>query len=105
MVLLGDRREAVLDDGAPRGSAAEDARVNDFVVRRLKKKLGTRAMASAETDFVGAHAEAVGDVERGFKNIVEHVLTTSRIFNAISCAGAMHAAWREAKSYAEHRRA
>ncbi len=82
-----------------------DGQVNEFNVRRLKRKLGTRAMASAETDFVGAKAEPVGDVDRGFKNIVEIVLNTSRIYNAISCAGGMQAAYREASTYARHRRA
>jgi alkylation response protein AidB-like acyl-CoA dehydrogenase len=80
-------------------------RVNDFTVRRLKKKLGTRAMASAEVDFAGALAEPVGELDRGFKNVVEHVLNTSRIYNAVCCAGSMQAAWREAATFARHRRA
>jgi acyl-CoA dehydrogenase len=79
--------------------------VNAFQVRRLKKKLGTRAMASAEVDFDGALAEALGDLERGFKNVVEHVLNTSRVYNAVCCAASMQAAWREAATFARHRRA
>ena len=82
-----------------------DGATNHFNVRRLKKKLGTRAMASAEADFVGAFAEPVGQLDRGFKNVVEHVLNTSRIYNAICCAGSMWAAYREAATYARHRRA
>lgn len=82
-----------------------DGRTNDFHVRRLKKKLGTRAMASAEADFAGALAEPVGALDRGFKNVVEHVLDTSRIYNAVCCAGSMWAAYREAATYARHRRA
>jgi alkylation response protein AidB-like acyl-CoA dehydrogenase len=78
---------------------------NHFHVRRLKQKLGTRAMASGETDFVGAWAEPVGELERGFKNVVEHVLNTSRLYNAMVCAGSMTSAYREAASYARHRRA
>ncbi len=82
-----------------------DGRTNEFHVRRLKKKLGTRAMASGETDFAGALAEPVGALDRGFKHVVEHVLDTSRLFNAVSCAGSMTAAWREAATFARHRRA
>jgi len=82
-----------------------DGQVNEFNVRRLKQKLGTRAMASAETDFAGARAYQVGELDRGFKNVVEHVLNTSRIFNAICCAGAMQGAYREAASFARHRTA
>jgi alkylation response protein AidB-like acyl-CoA dehydrogenase len=78
---------------------------NRFHVRRLKQKLGTRAMASGEADFVGAWAEPVGELDRSFKNVVEHVLNTSRLYNALTCAGAMTAAYREAASYARHRRA
>jgi acyl-CoA dehydrogenase len=82
-----------------------EGRLNDFTVRRLKRKLGTRAMASAEVDFTGALAEPIGELDRGFKNVVEHVLNTSRIFNAVCCAGSMQAAWREAATFARHRRA
>ncbi len=82
-----------------------DGKTNGFEVRRLKKKLGTRAMASAEIDFVGARAELVGELDQGFKNVVEHVLNTSRIYNAVCCAGAMRAAYRVAHGFAQHRRA
>ncbi len=82
-----------------------DGQVNNFFVRRLKQKLGTRAMASGEADFEGARAEAIGDVERGFKNVVEIVLNTSRIYNAICCAGGMMASYREARTFAMRRRA
>lgn len=101
-------------EGAPTGTRGlglfvvprnVNGETNRFHVRRLKQKLGTRAMASGETDFVGAWAEPVGDVTRGFKNVVEHVLNTSRLYNALTCAGAMTTAYREAASYARHRRA
>ncbi len=82
-----------------------DGQVNEFSVRRLKQKLGTRAMASGEADFNGALGEAVGPLDRGFKNVVGIVLNTSRIYNAICCAGGMQAAYREASTYARHRTA
>ncbi len=101
-------------EGAPEGTRglglfvvprSVDGTANAFTIRRLKKKLGTRAMASAEADFEGALAEPLGELERGFKNVVEIVLTTSRIYNAVSCAGSIRSAHREAASYARHRRA
>jgi alkylation response protein AidB-like acyl-CoA dehydrogenase len=82
-----------------------DGRTNEFTVRRLKRKLGTRAMASGEADFVGALAEPIGPLDKGFRNVVEHVLDTSRLYNAVCCAGSMTAAWREAATFARHRRA
>ncbi len=74
---------------------------NAFQLRRLKYKLGTRSMASSEIDFLGARAYPVGD----FKDVVEVVLNTSRLYNAICSAGMMQRAYREAHSYAANRAA
>lgn len=76
-----------------------DGRTNDFRIRRLKYKLGTRSMASSEVDFEGAWAVPVGD----FKDVVEVVLNTSRLYNAICSAGMAQRAWREAHAYASTR--
>lgn len=78
---------------------------NRFTVRRLKQKLGTRAMASGEADFDGAWAEPIGPLDRGFKNVVSIVLNTSRLYNAVCCSGAITGAYREAATFAQHRRA
>ncbi len=82
-----------------------DGSVNGFRIRRLKSKLGTRSMASGEIDFEGAHATALGPVRDGFRNVVELVLTASRLFNAAGCAGQAHRAWVIASTYAQHRAA
>lgn len=74
-------------------------RPNGFAIRRLKIKLGTRSMASAEIDLDGAWALRVGD----FKKTVELVLNTSRLYNAINAAGLLQRAWREADAYARER--
>lgn len=86
---------AVLPDGAR----------NTYRLRRLKDKLGTRSMASAEIDFDGTYAEALGPVERGFNTVMEEVITTSRVYNAFSVTGLAQRAWIVARSYARHRRA
>ena len=83
----------------------EDGSTNGFYIRRLKDKLGTRTLASAELDFQDAVAFAVGPVDRGFKTVVEQVLNTSRLMNAVACAGAMRRAYLEAGYYACHREA
>jgi len=82
-----------------------DGNTNDFYIRRLKDKLGTRTLASAELDFRGAVAYPVGDISSGFKTVVELVLNTSRLLNAITCAGVMRRAYIEAGHYACHRQA
>lgn len=78
---------------------------NRFYVRRLKRKLGTRAMASGEADFEGAWGDPIGPLDRGFKNVVSVVLNTSRLYNAVCCSGGMISAYREASLFARHRRA
>jgi len=85
----------VLEDGSP----------NQFRIRRLKDKMGTRSMASAEVDFEGAVGYPIGALDEGFRNVVETVLTTSRIYNAICCAGFMRRAQVEAFNYAQARSA
>lgn len=79
----------------------EKGETNRFHIRRLKFKLGTRSMASAETDFVGAWAVPVGD----FRRTVEIVLNTSRLYNAVCSAGMLQRAYREALHYARTREA
>ncbi len=83
----------------------DDGRVNEFTVRRLKDKLGTRSMASGEADFEGALAYHMGDVGEGFKNMMALVINTSRIYNAVGCAGVARRAFVTAQTYAKHRTA
>jgi alkylation response protein AidB-like acyl-CoA dehydrogenase len=78
---------------------------NGFRIRRLKDKLGTRSMASAEIDFEGALAWPVGPVDVGFRVAVEELLNTSRWLNAVGSTGIMRRAYLEASSFARHRRA
>jgi len=101
-------------EGAPQGThglalflvpRTVDGVVNDFSIRRLKYKLGTRSMASAEVDFNGALAEPAGPLEAGFKNLMGIVLDTSRVHNAVAACGLMRRACIEARSYARHRTA
>jgi acyl-CoA dehydrogenase len=82
-----------------------DGSVNGFRFRRLKDKLGTRSMASAEIDFLDAEATALGPVSDGFRNVIELVITTSRLFNAAGCAAHARRAWVVASTYAQHRTA
>lgn len=83
----------------------DNGETNGFYLRRLKDKLGTRTLASAELDFVDAVAYPVGDLDRGFKNMVEAVLNTSRLMNAVACAAAIRRSAIEAGSYACSREA
>ncbi|RAL20237.1 acyl-CoA dehydrogenase [Lujinxingia litoralis] len=83
----------------------EDGSVNEFYVRRLKDKLGTRSMASGECDFRGAQAFHMGELGQGFKHMMNLVINTSRLYNAVGCCGVMRRAYLSARLYAEHREA
>lgn len=78
---------------------------NGFHIRRLKDKLGTRALASAEIDFDRALGWPIGPVEEGFHVAVEELLDTSRWLDAVGSTGIMRRAYLEASSFASHRNA
>ena len=103
--------------GAPAGSrgiaiflvpayAAEgDGRRNGFTIDRLKDKLGTRELATAEVTFDGALAWPIGPLDRGLPNLVDHVLATSRIACVLYAAATLRQCERIAGAYARFRTA
>ena len=62
-------------------------------------------MASAELIFEAPRPKRLVSRVKVFKNIVENVLDTSRLYNAICCAGAVRRSFLEASRFAQHRRA
>jgi alkylation response protein AidB-like acyl-CoA dehydrogenase len=78
---------------------------NGYRINRLKWKLGTVELPTAEVDYDGAVAYAVGPVDRGVANVVGIVLTLSRIAVGVSSAASMLRAAREASIYSEFREA
>jgi alkylation response protein AidB-like acyl-CoA dehydrogenase len=83
----------------------EDGSTNRFEVKKLKVKIGTRSLASAEIDLNGLVAYPVGGVGEGFKHVVDVVLNTSRLYNGFAAAGMTRRAYLEASSFARHRKA
>jgi acyl-CoA dehydrogenase len=75
-----------------------------FRIRRLKDKLGTRALATGEIEFEGAVAYPLGPLEDGFKTAVG-VLNTSRWLNAVGSSGLMRRAYDVASEFAAEREA
>lgn len=76
-----------------------------YTVERLKDKLGTRALPTAEITFHGASGWPVGPLDRGLAIVVGEVLVTSRIHNVVAAAGFLRRAVREADAYAAFRTA
>ena len=82
----------------------DDGSLNGIQIRRLKDKLGVRAVPSGEVEFDGALGYVVGDPAKGFYYMME-ALNLSRICNAVASLGIMRRAFNEALKYAERRNA
>ncbi|MGH2537304.1 MAG: acyl-CoA dehydrogenase family protein [Candidatus Promineifilaceae bacterium] len=83
----------------------EDGRLNNLFIRQLKDKLGTRSLATGELEFQNALVYQIGPSAEGFKNVMRHVINTSRIYNAFGCCGIARRAYLVAHGYARYRTA
>ncbi len=102
-------------EGAPAGTPGlalfvvprrlDDGRPNGLRIRRLKPKLGTRTLPTAEVDFDDALAYPLGALDEGFKLMMGVIINTSRLEVAIGCSAIMRRAWLEASRYARLREA
>jgi len=78
---------------------------NSFTIDRLKQKLGTAELPTAEITYNGAVAYPIGPLEKGLADIVGIVLSLSRLHVAFGMAsGALRVA-REAVLYSQFRTA
>ncbi|MCM3709025.1 acyl-CoA dehydrogenase family protein [Sporosarcina luteola] len=82
----------------------EDGKLNGLRIRRLKDKLGVRAVPSGEVEFHGALAYTIGDPSKGLYYMME-ALNLSRICNAVASIGIMRRALLESIAYATRRNA
>jgi len=78
---------------------------NGHRLDRLKDKLGTRELATAEITFDGALGWPVGPLERGLPNLLRHVLVTSRFSCVLFAAAALRRTERIVRAYADFRTA
>lgn len=101
-------------EGAPSGSRGlalfyvelrdERGRLQGIRIDRLKDKLGTRALPTAELTLDGAPARRIGEVGEGVGRITA-LMNVTRIYNANAAAGGMRRALALASDYARRRRA
>lgn len=82
-----------------------DDRLNAISFLRLKDKLGTRSLPTAEIDFDGAVGWAIGNTNEGFKTLMQYIINTSRVHNSVGACGSLHRAFLEARNYARQRQA
>jgi alkylation response protein AidB-like acyl-CoA dehydrogenase len=78
---------------------------NGYTIDRIKWKMGTSELTTAELTFNGAVGYPAGPLDRGLANVVGIVLTYSRLTVGLSAAASMTRAAREAAAYAERRTA
>jgi acyl-CoA dehydrogenase len=81
-----------------------DGRMNGIVVHRLKDKLGTRKLPTAELGLEGALATPVAGLADGVRNVAP-MLNVTRLWNAVCCAAGMQRAVALARDYARRREA
>jgi acyl-CoA dehydrogenase len=79
-----------------------DGSMNGIQVNRLKEKLGTRMVPTAELTLDGARAVPVLGLRDGIKNITP-MLTITRTWNAVCAVSGMRHALALAKDYATKR--
>ena len=81
-----------------------DGTRNGWTLNRLKDKLGSRSMATGEVTYTGAVGYVVGELGRGFKQMMEMV-NWSRLSNALRAAGIMRRCLLESLVHARARAA
>ena len=101
-------------EGAPSGSRGlslfylelrdDDGALRGIRVHRLKEKLGTRALPTAELSLEGTPAWLVGEEGRGVRTIAA-ILNITRIYNACASVAGMRRAIALARDYAGRRTA
>jgi len=81
-----------------------NGRLNNILVNRLKDKLGTRKVPTAELTLDGTPAIMVGAANDGVRQITP-MLSVTRTWNAVSAVSAMRRGLALAKDYARRRTA
>lgn len=101
-------------EGAPAGSQGlslfyielrdQEGKLNGIRINRLKDKLGTKALPTAELTLDGALASLVGNPGNGVKKIAS-LFNITRIYNACSAVGYMRRALALSRDYSFKRKA
>lgn len=99
-------------DGNPAGSKGlalffletrdQEGRLNHMTINRLKDKLGTKKVPTAELMLEGTIAQPVVGLHHGIRNIVP-MLQITRTWNAVSATSFMRRGVALARSYAQKR--
>ncbi|MFN8671812.1 MAG: acyl-CoA dehydrogenase family protein [Candidatus Sericytochromatia bacterium] len=82
----------------------ENGELNNITINRLKDKLGTKALPTAELTLNGTKAYLTGSIGSGIKNIAS-LFNVTRIYNAVTSVSFMRRGINLSKNYAKKRQA
>lgn len=80
----------------------ENGKLNNIEIHRLKDKLGTKALPTAELTLNGTEARLVGEIGKGVKNI-STLFNVTRIYNSNTSVAFMRRALALIKDYSKKR--
>ncbi|KAF8935189.1 hypothetical protein BGZ58_005182 [Dissophora ornata] len=80
----------------------DEGKLNGVRIHRLKDKVGTKALPTAELELDNMLAQQVGDKYRGVKNI-SAILNITRVYCGMGCTAAMQRFVLGVKDYARRR--
>ncbi len=79
-------------------------RLQGIQVNRLKDKLGTKALPTAELTLVGAVGQMIGQPGEGVRKVAS-LLNVTRLYNSVCCIGSMSRGLQLMTAYSLERRA
>jgi alkylation response protein AidB-like acyl-CoA dehydrogenase len=79
-----------------------DGSLDNIVIHRLKDKLGTRALPTAELTLEGTEAVLIGEQGKGVRSIAS-LFNVTRLYNAVCAVSSMRRGYALARDYAERR--
>lgn len=82
----------------------ESGELNNIEIIRLKEKLGTKALPTAELKLNGTDAELIGSAGDGVK-LISSMFNVTRLYNAVTAVGAFRRILTLAKDYSSKRKA
>lgn len=94
LFLIPLRRPLIRPPSAPRSPAL----TNNIKIHRLKNKVGTKILPTAELSLEGTEAYLLGDLNQGVK-LITPVLNITRIHSAVASVGALRKCLAVATAY------
>jgi len=80
----------------------ENGELDHMRVHKLKDKLGTRTLPTAEIELLGTEAQLIGEIGKGVKTI-SHLFNVTRLWTTMTSCGTMYRLLAIARDFAKKR--